>query len=93
VYTYEDGIMEMPIYNLPSKILCKVVYVQLKVHHFYFSYFIFYLLLIVLLNWDFRLLEEDLFMEFFLIHLVLQAEADTDEVFAQITLIPVSEVG
>lgn len=23
--------MEMPIYNLPSKILCKVVYVELKV--------------------------------------------------------------
>ncbi|XP_075641031.1 auxin response factor 9-like [Castanea sativa] len=48
-YTSEDGIMEMPIYNLRSKILCKVVYVQLK------------------------------------------AEANTDEVFAQITLLPVAE--
>ena len=31
-------------------------------------------------------------MEFFLIDLVLQAEANTDEVFAQITLLPVAEV-
>ncbi|XP_042939402.1 auxin response factor 23-like [Carya illinoinensis] len=45
-YTYQDGVMEMTIYNLPSKILCKVVYVHLK------------------------------------------AEAHTDEVFAQVTLIP-----
>ncbi|KAG6700200.1 hypothetical protein I3842_08G100800 [Carya illinoinensis] len=29
-YTYQDGVMEMTIYNLPSKILCKVVYVHLK---------------------------------------------------------------
>ncbi|PON57192.1 Auxin response factor [Parasponia andersonii] len=39
----------MPIYNLPSKILCKVVYIELK------------------------------------------AEAQTDEVFAQITLLPLTE--
>ncbi|OAY49597.1 auxin response factor 4 [Manihot esculenta] len=45
-YMNQDGPMEMPIYNLPSKIICKVVYVQLK------------------------------------------AEAATDEVFAQITLLP-----
>ncbi|KAA8549213.1 hypothetical protein F0562_000897 [Nyssa sinensis] len=45
-YTNKDGKVEMPIYNLPSNILCKVVYVQLK------------------------------------------AEANTDEVFAQITLLP-----
>ncbi|XP_034690136.1 auxin response factor 2A-like isoform X1 [Vitis riparia] len=45
-YTNQDGQMEMPIYNLPSKIFCKVVYVQLK------------------------------------------AEACTDEVFAQVTLLP-----
>lgn len=57
------------------------------------------------LNWDFRLLEEKYthkhaqahtyvckLMEFFLIDLVLQAEANTDEVFAQITLLPVAEV-
>ncbi|XP_041022554.1 auxin response factor 4-like isoform X3 [Juglans microcarpa x Juglans regia] len=48
-YTYQDGVMEMPIYNLPSRILCKVVYVHLK------------------------------------------AEAHTDEVFAQVTLIPEAE--
>ncbi|KAK6937446.1 B3 DNA binding domain [Dillenia turbinata] len=30
-YTCQDGKTEMPIYNLPYKILCKVVYVQLKV--------------------------------------------------------------
>ncbi|XP_035548859.1 auxin response factor 4-like isoform X2 [Juglans regia] len=48
-YTYQDGVMEMPIYNLPSKILCKVVYVHLK------------------------------------------ADAHTDEVFAQVTLIPEAE--
>ncbi|KAL3717562.1 hypothetical protein ACJRO7_009060 [Eucalyptus globulus] len=45
-YTNQDGDMEMPIYKLPSKILCKVVCVQLK------------------------------------------AEIHTDEVFAQVTLIP-----
>ncbi|XP_021681483.2 auxin response factor 4 [Hevea brasiliensis] len=45
-YMNQDGTMEMPIYNLPSMIICKVVYVQLK------------------------------------------AEAATDEVFAQITLLP-----
>ncbi|MBA0877625.1 hypothetical protein Goshw_019196 [Gossypium schwendimanii] len=45
----QDGIMEMPIYNLPSKILCRVMHVQLKV------------------------------------------EPGTDEVFAQITLIPEAE--
>ncbi|KAF2314948.1 hypothetical protein GH714_037276 [Hevea brasiliensis] len=45
-YMNQDGIMEMPIYNLPSMIICKVVCVQLK------------------------------------------AEAATDEVFAQITLLP-----
>ncbi|THG07992.1 hypothetical protein TEA_027122 [Camellia sinensis var. sinensis] len=45
-YSNQDGKVEMPIYDLPSKILCKVVYVQLK------------------------------------------AEPYTDEVFAQITLLP-----
>ncbi|XP_048138967.1 auxin response factor 2A-like isoform X2 [Rhodamnia argentea] len=45
-YTNRDGDVEMPIYKLPSKILCKVVCVQLK------------------------------------------AEIHTDEVFAQITLLP-----
>ncbi|KAK6940907.1 B3 DNA binding domain, partial [Dillenia turbinata] len=45
-YTCQDGKTEMPIYNLPYKILCKVVYVQLK------------------------------------------AESSTDEVFAQVTLLP-----
>ncbi|KAF8006578.1 hypothetical protein BT93_K0780 [Corymbia citriodora subsp. variegata] len=45
-YTNKDGDMEMPIYKLPSKILCKVVCVQLK------------------------------------------AEIHTDEVFAQVTLLP-----
>ncbi|KAI7992856.1 Auxin response factor 7 [Camellia lanceoleosa] len=49
VYTNQDGNVEMPIYNLPSKILCKVVYAQLK------------------------------------------AEPYTDEVFAQITLLPEQE--
>ncbi|KAE8009608.1 hypothetical protein FH972_006036 [Carpinus fangiana] len=48
-YTDQDGMMEMPIYNLSSKILCKVVYVQLK------------------------------------------ANSQTDEVFAQVTLLPVAE--
>ncbi|XP_062145267.1 auxin response factor 23-like, partial [Alnus glutinosa] len=48
-YTDLDSMMEMPIYNLSSKILCKVVYVQLK------------------------------------------AEAQTDEVFAQVTLLPMAE--
>lgn len=48
-YANQDGNMEMPIYNLPSKILCKVVYIQLK------------------------------------------AEAHTDEVYAQITLLPLTE--
>eukprot|EP00257_Ricinus_communis_P017280 XP_015575683.1 auxin response factor 4 isoform X2 [Ricinus communis] len=45
-YMNQDGKMEMPVYNLPSKIFCKVINVQLK------------------------------------------AEAGTDEVFAQITLLP-----
>lgn len=31
----EDGKMEMPIYNVPPKILCEVVYVQLKAHLFF----------------------------------------------------------
>ncbi|XP_048336269.2 auxin response factor 23 isoform X1 [Ziziphus jujuba] len=48
-YANQDGRTEMPIYNLPSKILCKVVYVQLK------------------------------------------AEVHSDEVFAQITLLPLTE--
>ncbi|XP_022758098.1 auxin response factor 2B-like isoform X2 [Durio zibethinus] len=48
-YMNEDGTMEMPIYNLPSKILCRVVHVQLK------------------------------------------AEPGTDEVFAQIVLLPEAE--
>ncbi|PQM35017.1 auxin response factor 4-like [Prunus yedoensis var. nudiflora] len=48
-YVNEDGKMEMPIYNLPYKILCNVVCVLLK------------------------------------------AEVHTDEVFAQITLIPLTE--
>ncbi|KAM7495922.1 hypothetical protein LguiA_020336 [Lonicera macranthoides] len=48
-YMKQDGNFEMPIYNIPSKILCKVVYIHLK------------------------------------------AEANTDEVFAQITLLPVRE--
>ncbi|XP_007050773.2 PREDICTED: auxin response factor 4 isoform X1 [Theobroma cacao] len=48
-YMNKDGTMEMPIYNLPSKILCRVVHVQLK------------------------------------------AETGTDEVFAQITLLPEAE--
>ncbi|XWS31654.1 hypothetical protein CRYUN_Cryun23aG0095000 [Craigia yunnanensis] len=48
-YMNQDGTMEMPIYNLPSKILCRVVHVQHK------------------------------------------AELGTDEVFAQITLLPEAE--
>lgn len=48
-YANQDGKMDMPRYNLPSKILCNVVCVQLK------------------------------------------AEAHTDEVYAQITLLPVTE--
>ncbi|XWS46729.1 hypothetical protein CRYUN_Cryun14cG0093000 [Craigia yunnanensis] len=48
-YMNQDGTMEMPIYNLPSKILCRVVHVQLK------------------------------------------AEPGTDEVFAQIALLPEAE--
>lgn len=48
-YTNPDGEVEMPVYDLPSKILCKVVYAQ------------------------------------------LQAEAHTDEVYAQITLLPEQE--
>ncbi|OVA15091.1 AUX/IAA protein [Macleaya cordata] len=45
-YTNQETNMQMPKYNLPSKILCRVVYVQLK------------------------------------------AELETDEVFAQVTLLP-----
>nr|QGJ03860.1 ARF2.2 [Eucommia ulmoides] len=48
-YMNQDEKVDMPIYNLPSKILCKVVHVELK------------------------------------------AEANTDEVFAQITLLPEEE--
>ncbi|XWS76490.1 hypothetical protein CRYUN_Cryun01aG0180900 [Craigia yunnanensis] len=48
-YMNQDGTMAMPIYNLPSKILCRVVHVQLK------------------------------------------AEPGTDEIFAQITLLPEAE--
>ncbi|XVF32690.1 hypothetical protein REPUB_Repub17cG0104500 [Reevesia pubescens] len=48
-YVIQDGTMEMPIYNLPSKILCRVLHVQLK------------------------------------------AEPGTDEVFAQIALLPEAE--
>lgn len=35
----EDGKMEMPIYNVPPKILCEVVHVQLKVHSSSLSFF------------------------------------------------------
>ncbi|KAF7153605.1 hypothetical protein RHSIM_Rhsim01G0279900 [Rhododendron simsii] len=45
-YTSQEGTVEMPVYDIPSKIPCKVVYAQ------------------------------------------LQAEAHTDEVYAQITLLP-----
>jgi hypothetical protein len=31
-------------------------------------------------------------VDLFIIHLVLQAEAQTDEVFAQVTLLPMAEV-
>lgn len=31
-------------------------------------------------------------MDLFMIHLVLQADSQTDEVFAQVTLLPVTEV-
>ncbi|XVE73241.1 hypothetical protein DITRI_Ditri11bG0101400 [Diplodiscus trichospermus] len=48
-YMNQDGTVEMPIYNLPSKILCRVLHVQLK------------------------------------------AETGTDEVFAQISLLPEAE--
>ncbi|XVE77696.1 hypothetical protein DITRI_Ditri13aG0083800 [Diplodiscus trichospermus] len=48
-YMNQEGTMEMPIYNLPSKILCRVMHVHLK------------------------------------------AEPGTDEVFAQITLLPEAE--
>ncbi|KAI8574651.1 hypothetical protein RHMOL_Rhmol01G0370700 [Rhododendron molle] len=48
-YTSQEGTVEMPVYDIPSKIPCKVVYAQ------------------------------------------LQAEAHTDEVYAQITLLPEQE--
>ncbi|XP_017605141.1 auxin response factor 24-like [Gossypium arboreum] len=48
-YMSEDGTMEMPIYNLPWKILCRVLHVELKV------------------------------------------EPDTDEIFAEIILLPEAE--
>ncbi|KAK3003244.1 hypothetical protein RJ639_018186 [Escallonia herrerae] len=48
-YMKQDGNVEMPIYNIPSKILCKVANIQLK------------------------------------------AEANTDEVFARVTLLPERE--
>ncbi|THG19798.1 hypothetical protein TEA_000038 [Camellia sinensis var. sinensis] len=50
---------EMPVYNLPSKILCRVINVQLKVLSSVF--------------------------------LIIDAEPDTDEVFAQVTLLPLKE--
>lgn len=95
----------MPIYNLPSKILCKVVNIVLKVHYnlsleFSSANILFTLFRSLIFN-DGKLKWIEIFGKIYrlinflftwTIHLVLQAEAHTDEVFAQITLAPLIEV-
>ena len=81
----------MPVYNLPPKILCRVVNVLLKV---------LYSLVLVFGNtsklsyWIFGSVYN--LFEGFLTGILCfsgdQAEADTDEVFAQITLMPEANV-
>lgn len=78
--TNQAAEQQMPLYDLPSKLLCRVINVDLKVGSF--SHFIdkvWFLSLELFVNANFYLL-------------ILQAEADTDEVYAQITLLPESNV-
>lgn len=37
-YNSQDDKAEMPVYNLPPKILCEVVYAQLKVYKYSFFF-------------------------------------------------------
>jgi hypothetical protein len=72
--TNQAAEQQMPLYDLPSKLLCRVINVDLKVGFFNF-----------LENFGFCVLDCQLTRVLFMI---LQAEADTDEVYAQITLLP-----
>ena len=70
---------QMPSYDLPSKILCRVVNVQLKV-------------MLLTLNTRLFFCEWRFFFFSFLTIFYFQAESDTDEVFAQVTLLPLPKV-
>lgn len=76
--TNQAAEQQMPLYDLPSKLLCRVINVDLKVGFFNF-----------LENFGFCVLDCQLTRVLFMI---LQAEADTDEVYAQITLLPEANV-
>ncbi|KAF3502539.1 hypothetical protein F2Q69_00039993 [Brassica cretica] len=69
--TNQAAEQQMPLYDLPSKILCRVINVDLKVAFAYSIVKVWFLSL--------ELSADDM---------VLQAEVDTDEVYAQITLLP-----
>lgn len=68
---------QMPVYNLPAKILCRVVNLELKVSHISKPF--------LHVETAFLQLCTELIEVFFN---DLQAELDTDEVYAQITLFP-----
>lgn len=76
-YANQDSNRPMPSHGLPSKILCRVVNVQLKVS-FFSSMFLIHKM------HDSTVYDEQ--------SIVLQAERDTDEVFAQVSLVPEHEV-
>lgn len=69
----------MPVYDLPPKILCRVVNLMLKV-------------VLQFLGFRTKLVYEIIKLLFYFIDFFLtkkfQAEPDTDEVFAQVTLLP-----
>jgi len=70
----------MPVYDLPPKILCRVINVQLKVVLFDLCHFF-----AIKISNAFEQSNPQKRM-------VFQAEPDTDEVFAQVTLLPESNV-
>lgn len=84
---HQGSEQQMPSFDLPSKILCKVVNVHLRVScdismH---SCYIIFLLSYQSFIWEFVVLNYDYC-------LAVQAEPETDEVYAQITLLPEADV-
>lgn len=77
---------QMPSFNLPSKILCKVVNIHLRVSNYFAvqAYCVIFFLAINHLLWNWLCFTIDI--------LVVQAEPETDEVYAQITLFPEADV-